>query len=176
MTKEQEKLVVQNLRLVKWVLGRMVRNEYHRGILLAFGEDDAFQIGCIALMKAAQAWDPNRGAAFSTLAVYYIRGHLFRALHRRRHTRKHSAEVHQLVAEEEIEEDSNPFLDIEDHEWLVHHMQYLRDKDRHCVQLVFLDGKTNKEVAALYGVSPQAITRRIRRAIAELKVFARSCQ
>jgi RNA polymerase sigma factor (sigma-70 family) len=42
--------------------------------------DDLMQSGLIGLIRAAHAYDPERGAKFSTFAVFYIRNEMRRAL------------------------------------------------------------------------------------------------
>ena len=37
-------------------------------------EDDAFGFGCLGLIRAAERYDMNRGIAFSSFAVSFIRG------------------------------------------------------------------------------------------------------
>lgn len=43
--------------------------------------EDLEQVGRIALMKAAQKYDPNKGCKFSTYAYYYIKGNITRTIH-----------------------------------------------------------------------------------------------
>lgn len=65
LTDEQRMLVEENLNCVKWFLGQ------HKGFGKYLGYDDAFQIGCLGLMKAAQNWDPARGS-FGTIAILEV--------------------------------------------------------------------------------------------------------
>mgnify|MGYP000477357519 CR=1 FL=1 len=61
----REKLILHNLRLVYWVAEKYYvpgRNEM----------DDLFQAGVLGLMKAIDKYEPDRGAKFSTVAVWYI--------------------------------------------------------------------------------------------------------
>lgn len=66
LTPEQRALVEANVGCVGWFLGQ--RNS----VVQTIGYDDAFQIGCLGLMKAARNYDPTRGK-FSTLAMIEIR-------------------------------------------------------------------------------------------------------
>lgn len=72
LTAEQERLVIENQRLIPWAVrkyGFMHKCPPH------MDEDDLIAIGQIGLAKAAIAWDPNRGS-FSTVAAYKIRGEI----------------------------------------------------------------------------------------------------
>ncbi len=68
----REKLINGNLKLVLSVIQKFA----HRGENL----DDLFQIGCIGLIKAIDAFDETRGVRFSTYAVPMIVGELRRYL------------------------------------------------------------------------------------------------
>ncbi len=65
----KEKLILHNLRLVMWVV-----QKYH--ISRKTELDDLFQTGTIGLMEAIDKYDPNKGAKFSTVAVWYIQNSL----------------------------------------------------------------------------------------------------
>lgn len=62
LTDAQRRIAEDNLALVHWYLARNPRYVEH------FGYDDAFQIGCLGLMKAARNFDPARGT-FATIGV-----------------------------------------------------------------------------------------------------------
>lgn len=67
MTPEHEALVENNLRLVSYVIGKNFS-----GVLAYHEFDDLFQIGCIGLIKAAEAFDPEKGCTFATFAYTVI--------------------------------------------------------------------------------------------------------
>ncbi|MBQ2945823.1 MAG: sigma-70 family RNA polymerase sigma factor [Clostridia bacterium] len=66
----EEELLTRNVGLVKSAL-----KHYH---ISAAEYDDAYQIGCIGLIKAARAFDESKASAFSTYAVYVITGEIKR--------------------------------------------------------------------------------------------------
>ena len=68
----REALVLHNLPLVVSVATR------YRGSHLA--QDDLIQEGMLGLMKAADRYDPQRGTRFATLAVWWIRQSIGRAV------------------------------------------------------------------------------------------------
>ena len=69
----KERLVLANLRLVPWVTGRLRLRS--RGI----DQSDLWQEGVIGLMRAAEKFDPDKGA-FSTYATWWIRQAVERAI------------------------------------------------------------------------------------------------
>lgn len=48
--------------------------------------DDIFQVGCIGLVKAVNRFDPDRNLAFSTYAMYTIKGEVMRYLREEFHS------------------------------------------------------------------------------------------
>jgi RNA polymerase sigma factor (sigma-70 family) len=66
MTADQEKLVVDNMPLVHFLVRKCAR--------IAGNYEDYVQAGCIGLILAAQRYDPGRGITFCTFASSYIRG------------------------------------------------------------------------------------------------------
>lgn len=73
MTEDQEKLVIDNLNLVPFVM-----RKYYGSSARLLSEDELVSAGNVGLVRAAQAFDPSRGVAFSTLAVPYIRSEIYR--------------------------------------------------------------------------------------------------
>ena len=65
LTVEQQRIVEENLGLVRAVLSRCVSSPGSTGI---YSYDDLFQIGCIALCEAVIEYQPGR-AVFSTYAT-----------------------------------------------------------------------------------------------------------
>lgn len=66
-TPEAEALFRDNQRLVGKVISRLTGRSGHR--IASVGEDDLWQEGLIALVGAANGFDPSRGYTFSTYAV-----------------------------------------------------------------------------------------------------------
>lgn len=62
-------LVTANLRLVQGVVNTYIRN----GLSAQYNAADMMQDGIIALMRAAEKFQPDNGFKFSTYAMYWIR-------------------------------------------------------------------------------------------------------
>jgi len=67
--KAREELIVHNLPLVRYILGRLPIS-----LPTAVGSEDLASVGVIALMGAVDDFDPSRGTEFATFAVPRIRG------------------------------------------------------------------------------------------------------
>ena len=67
--KARDELVLEHLPLVRYVLGRLPVT-----LPAGLSQDDLASVGVLALMRAIDHFDPERGAAFTTFAVPHIRG------------------------------------------------------------------------------------------------------
>ncbi|KAL3940308.1 MAG: hypothetical protein SGBAC_005135 [Bacillariaceae sp.] len=65
----KNKLVESNLRMVQGVVNVYIRN----GLRGQYNAGDLMQEGIMALIRAAEKYDPTRGFRFSTYAMYWIR-------------------------------------------------------------------------------------------------------
>ncbi|KAG7355996.1 RpoD subfamily RNA polymerase sigma-70 subunit [Nitzschia inconspicua] len=62
-------LVISNLRMVQGVVNVYIKN----GLRGQYNSGDLMQEGIMALIRAAEKFDPSRGFRFSTYAMYWIR-------------------------------------------------------------------------------------------------------
>jgi len=96
---EREKLIVNYLRLVKYVAGRLAA-----GLPDSVEIDDLIGSGMLGLMKAIEAFDPGKEVKFETYALPRIRGAMLDELRNqdwfprsiRRKARRIDAAVHEL--------------------------------------------------------------------------------
>jgi RNA polymerase sigma factor (sigma-70 family) len=65
----KNKLVTSNLRMVQSVVNTYIRN----GLSGQYNAGDMMQEGIMALIRAAEKFEPDRGWRFSTYALYWIR-------------------------------------------------------------------------------------------------------
>lgn len=65
----KNKLVTSNLRMVQSVVNTYIRN----GLSGQYNAGDMMQEGVMALIRAAEKFEPDRGWRFSTYALYWIR-------------------------------------------------------------------------------------------------------
>lgn len=71
----KNKLVTANLRMVQSVVNTYLRN----GLTAQYNAGDLMQEGVIALIRAAEKFEPNRGWKFSTYAMYWVRASVKRS-------------------------------------------------------------------------------------------------
>jgi len=71
----KNKLVTSNLRLVQSVVNTYIRN----GLTAQYNAGDMMQEGVMALIRAAEKFDPERGFAFATYALYWVRASVKRS-------------------------------------------------------------------------------------------------
>ncbi len=106
----REKLIIQNLPLVKHIASR-----FYSEVSEA---DDLFQEGCIGLIKAVENYNPERGTKFSSYAVPYIVGEIRSFLRRSRNMFKvsrsfyeHYRQLHRKIIELEQKLKRKPRLE-----------------------------------------------------------------
>lgn len=87
MTPEQEKLVLENQRLIHYFAQRY-KHRLANGN--SYDYEDLVSEGIVALVKAAQGFDITKGLKFSTYAVPYIEGTLKKFLNTKVPMAKHS--------------------------------------------------------------------------------------
>lgn len=71
----KKRLVTSNLRMVQGVVNLYLRN----GLGSEFNAGDLMQEGTVALIRAAEKFEPQRGFRFSTYAMYWIRSSVKRS-------------------------------------------------------------------------------------------------
>lgn len=71
----KNKLVTSNLRMVQSVVNTYIRN----GLSAQYNAGDLMQEGIMALIRAAEKFEPERGWKFSTYAMYWIRSSVKRS-------------------------------------------------------------------------------------------------
>jgi RNA polymerase nonessential primary-like sigma factor len=71
----KNKLVTSNLRMVQSVVNTYIRN----GLSAQYNAGDLMQEGILALIRAAEKFEPDRGWKFSTYAMYWVRASVKRS-------------------------------------------------------------------------------------------------
>lgn len=71
----KNKLVTSNLRMVQSVVNTYIRN----GLSGQYNAGDLMQEGILALIRAAEKFEPDRGWKFSTYAMYWVRSSVKRS-------------------------------------------------------------------------------------------------
>ena len=171
MTDEQIKLVEDNIKLVNYFI-----NKYYHWIK---GNEDMYQLGCLGLVKAAQKWNPGRGA-FSHFAGLMIRREINQAIqYSNRQMRKADEPVASLdfrfdegtalssviSTGEELEEDITLKVTLEKL------LNSINLRYKQVIEMLYFEGLPNKEVARILGVSDQRIRQIESLALKKMKYF-----
>merc|ERR1712032_1245124 len=88
----KNQLVASNLRMVQRVVNIYIRN----GLGSQYNANDLMQDGTIALIRAAEKYEPQRGFRFSTYAMYWIRSAVKRSQTSQSRIMKIPSRVHEI--------------------------------------------------------------------------------
>jgi len=182
LTEEQEKLVMNNVKLAYYILTHNFSN------IVKAWDDSWNSIAEIGLIKAAKTWDDTKEVKFATYASRCITNEILMAIRRRK---KHSPSIPVSVFERSHiagnmsaahggdssemdffelfgEEDPDP-TEYEDLRYaLTHaHLTLLDQKMLEAIQ----KGQTQKECAKELGISQSYVSRAMGKAIAKLKAY-----
>lgn len=158
LTPEQEKLVIENLKLAYFAA-----NKYY----LKFGleQEEAISLAFLGLVKAATIFDEAKKVKFSTLAMKCMYNTFLQDL-RKRSKQVDSISLNSLICEESdityadlFPDKNNAYLYIEDREMIRCCLEYLTDRERSIV-IAYLSNPDQKQaqLAKKYGISRQRIS------------------
>ena len=176
--KAREKLILHNLRLVSHIVRKYYGN--------AKNQEDLVSIGSIGLVKAVDTFDPQNGARFATYAAKCIQNEILMHF---RSQKKLSAEVsiHETIdvdrdgnpltymdviaTEENIAEETDARIKAETVRRLVNTVLDERERQIILLRYGLGDNKphTQREVAALLGISRSYVSRIEKAALEKLK-------
>lgn len=167
-----DELVKNNLKLVTYA----IKKYYPQHI----GDDDAFQLGCMGLMKAAKNYDESKGA-FSTYSILFIRGAINASIrYKYANKRKCDLEIasldyvvsevgnqtktlHEICGDKSFEEDAinNQMI----RELLA--STDLKDTERQCLNMYYFEGFNQVEISNILGMPN--VSRAINNALSKLR-------
>jgi RNA polymerase sigma factor (sigma-70 family) len=153
--------------LLRWRPGRF------RGLQTA-DLDDLRQVGCVALLKASEAWDPARSVKFQTFTYHCIRARILSAGKPRP---RHRFLRRLRMAIEPGQAWSDPFQ----HADLYAALGRLARADRELLEQRFglagvCHGRTLQDLGREHGLTGEAIRRRIAAALSEVSIHLTACQ
>jgi RNA polymerase sporulation-specific sigma factor len=96
---EIERLVRENTGLIRSIVAKTVRS--YPNLPGGYDRDDLESLGYIGLIQAAQTYDPERGAQFSTYAYRCIENQISSALARARNRQVDCISLSLLIGEDE---------------------------------------------------------------------------
>jgi RNA polymerase sigma factor (sigma-70 family) len=158
----------------------------------AFDWDDLMQEGAIALLHALQAFDPERGCRFVTLAYVAVQRHLSREVARQcpairlplewqggdESSPRVTDSLDEPVGEEEngtlgelIADTTCLECEIVERVWLEDGVQELALSDREIIRQRHQEQRTRADIAARLGISGHTVARREEVALAQLRAL-----
>lgn len=168
---EYERLIIKNEALVYHVLKQM-----HLYSQL----EDYYDVGMIGLCKAAKTFDNSKGSKFSTYACICIRNTILMDIRdQKRQCDYYSISLQTPVGGEKDEilledtiSDYELELDIlnkEEKMALIESIRKLNDEDRQMIDLYFWKEMTQQEISRYLKMSQANVSRRIQRALNNLR-------
>ncbi len=170
MTKEQEALVTENMRLAYYIARRKYKN-------CGIETEDVEATALLGLVKAAKTFNPEKGILFSTYAGICIDNEILLELRRkRRHECEYRGNVMSLQEvlcqdgehvgplEDVIADPHDGHKQVEDALFLNQLMQsgIFSDRDKLILRLVFLEGYSQTKAGERAGVSQPYVCRLLR--------------
>lgn len=137
--------------------------------------DDLIQWGTLALLEAMQRFDPARGRPLGVFARPRIRGAMLDSLRRDGNTARHVAQAPTLVAErttgqsDTFDDPLNVVTRAVDKARLAEAVGALPERQQQVLQLIYVEGCNNREVAKILGVSDSYATRVRKQAIESVR-------
>ena len=172
LTDKQQKLVLDNQKLVYYVIKQL--DLYHK-------LEDYFDIGLIGLCKAAQTFKPENGSRFSTYACVCIRNDILTEIRNENRqcdayaisfssiissSKDNDLSLEDILSDYELE---NDILNREELISLITSIEKLNEEDKTIINLYFYQNKTQKQIAQILNMSQGHASRRIQRALNNLR-------
>ena len=147
MNEEQQKLVLDNQKLVYHVIKQL--HLYHK-------LEDYLDVGIIGLCKAAKTFKPENNSKFSTYACICIRNNILMEI--RNENRQCDAYAISFSSIISSSKDNDLTL-----------IEKLNEEDKTIINLYFYQNKTQKQIAQILNMSQANASRRIQRALNNLR-------
>jgi RNA polymerase sporulation-specific sigma factor len=152
----REEIIISNRPLVFWMARKFhVRPDVY---------PDIIQEGMVALLKAVDNFDPQRGIKFSTYAFYRIKGHMVNYIQRKEARSPLPVEIEDDL----LSDPRGPEL-VESMIALGEGMERLPEREAQIISEVVLHGQKVKDVAKRRGMDISHVYRLKRKAVASLK-------
>ena len=172
MNEEQQKIVLDNQKLVYHVIKQL--HLYHK-------LEDYIDVGIIGLCKAAQTFKPENNSKFSTYACICIRNNILMEIRNEKRqcdayamsfssiissSKDKDLTLEDTLSDYELE---NDILNKEELISLITSIERLDKKDKMIIDLYFYQNKTQKQIAQILNMSQANASRRIQRALNNLR-------
>lgn len=164
---KNEELVLDNMPLAGHIAKKYLSTGYEY--------DDLMQEGTIGLIIAAEKFDPERGCRFSVWAGTCIENSIRMYLRREKKHKRCVMSLDQEVREDGsrleelvgIQEDA--FEDVWKQDLLVRAVGALTPQEREMIQMYYLDGVTQMELARQYGCAQTTMHKRLKKILGKMR-------
>ena len=184
-TDRTEQLVAENMKLVPFCI-----HKFFPALADRFEWEDLAAQGYIGLIEAAWRFDPTKGYQFSTFAVGYIRGSIYKEFIRKRRRNKYKANFNTVSLDAPIKwqrktlkrnidfkemfgDWDEDLKNAEDRLFIQYMLGQLSEKKRRVIELYFgLNGNrehTQDEIASMIGVSQVQVSRLLKKGLQQLR-------
>ena len=153
----REELIVAYRPLVFWIAGRLRAAPSLK--------QDLVQEGMLALIRAADRFDPDRELRFSTYAYHRIHGQMVNLLERSERRAPIPVPDEWLTTAQPEEDDRQDWLDVADS------IARLQGREAAVVSALFFDGKEPRDVAAEQRMDISHVYRLRRTAVAKIRAW-----
>jgi len=138
----KEKIVVEYLPLVRSIAAKY--NKY------GVPQEDLEQEGMIGLLKAADKFEEEKGAKFSTYASYWIRKYIITALEKETKTALHSGELNEEITQDKkaVETPKTTKIDLP---------TYMPEEEKTVLTLLYENELTLKEISCKMDISRERV-------------------
>ena len=172
MNDEQQKLVLDNRKLVYHIIKQL--HLYHK-------LEDYYDVGMIGLCKAAKTFKPENNSKFSTYACICIRNNILMEIRNEKRqcdayaisfssiinsSKNQDLTLEDILSDYELE---NDILNREELISLIMSIENLNKEDKRIIDLYFYQNKTQQQIAKILNMSQANVSRRIQRALNNLR-------
>lgn len=179
MTDQINRMVEDNINLVLFTIKKYLPT--------ALGDDDAYQMGCMGLVKAARKYNKEKNTAFSTYAVSLIRCEILK-YYRSARSKKCLINTNAISLSQTVNEGKGKKITLQevltdhydvsdavigyfDNEALLDALNKLPLRQRKSLILYYFYEKKQSDIAKLIDCSQVTVSRELKRGIAALKVL-----
>jgi RNA polymerase sigma factor (sigma-70 family) len=151
-----DKIVREYLPLV-----RSIAAKYNK---LGVPHEDLEQEGMIGLLEAAEKYDENKGAKFSTYATYWIKKYILEAVKKEKKSTYKTSALNEEITEDKIENKSKPYNNK------LKFPDGMPDAEKLVIKLLYEDQLTLKEISEQLGISRERVRQLKEKAFRRMRV------
>lgn len=158
----------ENVKLISYIIKKLNISKSRQDY------DDIFQEGAIGLLKACNTFDKHKKIKFSSYACKCIKNEIYKYFRKETSINisclslNYETDNFDGTLEDTIIDDSKPFSEIYDHNYLINKFNTLNFKYKN-ILIEHLKGESLRKLGKKYNVSPQTINNYLQKAYNILK-------